>query len=343
MALKLQGWRFSTKDGALYKLQAVEDGYIRSKEALLDEPQRRKFWRPVLVHPVAVFVLLSLVLLTVIALELLLRFSNKNNGFASVSNTLGTYSWSYIAPAYLFLLGLLLQAYTFAVRTLEPYVGMHREPQTARRSVTYTPLNRTTVGLLGHAIKHRSVVGLACASSMLIIPFLKIVVAGLFVTSFEPTVVNTQVLSTGTFNGSTIFPDSFQSSESTSGDFMPAQVLALSQIPKYDLPLPTWTTANEAVGEVNFDSIQFSTQSNMTVVAPLPVVRADLSNCSTLTSSDYNILPQPNSQTGYYLQIPLQPVTNDARGTSRCVFNGDIDTLRGQRENATLPMPSQPG
>lgn len=247
---------------------------------------------------------------TIVALEVLYRYSLKHDGLSSVSTALDTYSWTYIAPAYLFMLGLLFVSYTFGIRTLEPYLNMYRAPSVALRSVTYAPANQTSLGLFGHAIRHRSAVGVACATVLLVFPFLRIVVAGLFVISFKPTQQSVHILTTGTLSTSLIsgpppHPDIDQ----------PVQLFALSQAEKYQLPLPAWTTTVEAVGEVDLSSLA---QQNGTVIASLPIVRADLVNCTTLDPSEYTFhtpylgtvfvqFPAPCDMDAVVVDMPSQP------------------------------------
>jgi hypothetical protein len=281
---------------------------------------------------------LGLVILgTILALELALRRSMANNGFADLPAT-GQPSWTYVAPAYLFLLGIFLSSYTFSVSTLEPFFAMSETPQPARKSVRYAPAHRTSVGLVFHALQYRSFVGLACAAMMLIVPFLKIAVSGLITTAPEPVQNTTQITLNTRFNTTTVFPLS-DSLDTAAHQGRPGLTLALAEIPKYQLQLPPWTTRDGAVGQVDLVQLgQLAVVPNTTFTIPLPVMRGDLVNCTTLTGPDFVLLPTNQ------LQLPLPPTTPDASGDNLiCVANYHIDLTHGEPENVTIALPSSPG
>ncbi|KAJ7820218.1 hypothetical protein B0H14DRAFT_3472443 [Mycena olivaceomarginata] len=142
-------------------------------------------WCPAILHPVFKLLLGLIVAGTIIGLEVGLRKSQRNVGFADFLSSTQDW-WTYAAPSYLFVLGVLLSSYAFSVSTLEPFFAMHRRPQPPLKSVRYSPASKTDVGLLLHSLTASSLAGFLCAMTMLTIPFLKIAVSGLITVASQP-------------------------------------------------------------------------------------------------------------------------------------------------------------
>ncbi|KAJ7665602.1 hypothetical protein B0H17DRAFT_1184527 [Mycena rosella] len=291
-------------------------------------------WRPTILHPLFKGFLGLVLVATIIALELALRRSMAKNGFTDF-NSNDQHSWTYLPPAYLFVLGIFLSSYTFSISTLEPFFAMAESPQPAGKSVRYSPAHRTSIGLVFHALKYRSLVGIACATIMLTVPFLKITVSGLITTAPAPVQDAAQITLNTMFNTTTIFylPDDEDTAAKQS---LPGQTLALSQIPNYNLALPVWTTLVGAIGHVDLGELgQLTTAPNTTVTMPLPVMRGDLENCTALTGADLNLLPSNE------LQLPLPPTTDGPDGNRVCVFNYDL--TEDTPEKVAITLPASPG
>ncbi|KAJ6568118.1 hypothetical protein B0H10DRAFT_2109910 [Mycena sp. CBHHK59/15] len=340
----LDDWAFSLENGKNFS--------IRSQRIGDNAPARGSFkkapvWRPFILHPASKIALFIIVIGTIIALELSLRRSDANRGFTDLA-PFSQDSWTNIAPAYLFVLGVFLASYTFSVSTLEPFFAMHRAPQPARKSVRYSPATRTRIGLIFHALRYQSLVGLSCSAIMLTVPFLKIAVSGLITTTTSPVHSYAPVSVLTAFNTTTI--DTLDDRNATVAQtYLAGKVFALSQMEKYDLALPAWSTTGGAVGQVDLGQLGIALgeiapaqlilrepgqPSNVTITIPLPIMRADLTNCSALAGSDLVILPSNQ------LQLPIQAMAPD--GTAyKCDFNGRTAFL--EHENVTLSLPSSPG
>jgi hypothetical protein len=207
----------------------------------------------------------------------------------------------------------LLSSYTFSVSTLEPFFAMHRCPQPARTSVRYSPATQTSPGLVLHAVRYRSIVGLCCAVIVVTIPFLKIVVSGLITTANEPAQRLAMLAQTTTFNTTSV-------ALSSSSD-LAKQVLALSQIEKYNLPLPAWTVTTGAVAQLDTVRLGQLIQSpNTTITVPLEVMRADLGGCSAVTAT-------PNATLGGATVQLVPPCANVSLADS----------------SVDIPLPTSPG
>ncbi|KAJ7282485.1 hypothetical protein C8J57DRAFT_1295498 [Mycena rebaudengoi] len=285
----LKDWAFSVETGKEFRIIAQKLGSEASDPAAFT---KAPVWRPPILHPVLKTLLCLILVGTVIVLEFGLRRSNLKHGLDDFDSSRQDVRL-YLAPAYLFVLGLFLSSYTFSISTLQPFFDMYTSPQTARKSVRYSPAHRTGVGLALHAIRYRSLVGLSCAFIVIFVPFLKISVSGLFTTASVPFQMSAIIPASTTFNTTSILPLSVQDETV----YLPGQILALSQIEKFQLPLPAWATRGGAVGALDPDLVlELFQRPNTSVELPLPVMRADLTNCVPLASG---VLPLPDT-----LQLP---------------------------------------
>lgn len=193
-------------------------------------------WRPPILHPMFKLSLALIIVGTILSLEFALRHSTSHHGFGSSD---GQDWWTYVASGYLFFLGIFLSSYAFSISTLEPLLTMHRSSQPARKSLTYSPAHRTTVFLAFHSLKYSSAVGILCAILTLTIPFLKIIVSGLATSISTPVQTSKYISLLSTFNSTPL--SGFESDVPYDANTL-AQILALSQIERYQLPMHVWTT-----------------------------------------------------------------------------------------------------
>ncbi|KAJ7063804.1 hypothetical protein C8F01DRAFT_1229445 [Mycena amicta] len=301
-------------------------------------PKKNSNWMPPFLHIVFRIFLVLLLAGAIVTLELTLRRSVANNGFADLPAS-GEQWWTYISPAFLFLLGILLASYTFNLSSLEPYFAMARSPQPASRSVRYTPQHYTHVELLFHATRYRSYVGLCCAMVALIVPFTKIAVSGLLTTSRIIVQNPGQVAVTTEFNMTSIFPSQVEAPGWLVNQFYPGYVLALSTVKTYSLALPAWTTTQGAIANIDLGSLgQLVTGvSNTTVTLPLPVMRGQLEDCAPLVRG-VNLTLLPTNE----IALPPAPSTL-IDGNAYCVSTGKYNPSYPYGENITLAMPKEPG
>ncbi|KAF7372630.1 TLDc domain-containing protein [Mycena venus] len=294
----LKDWEFTVKNEGDFTIVTRWKGDMRLP-MVPSSPGVTPKWRPFILHPMIKIVLALVLIATIIALELALRRSDTNHGFADL-NSSNQNLWTYLAPVYLFFLGIFLSSYTFSVSSLQPYFAMSA-PQPAHKSVRYSPAQRTSLGLLLHALRYQNLVGLASAGIMLLVPILKIAVAGPVTTAATPVNNQTQITLTTTFNtNATIILDDDSANKA-------GNIMALAQIQEYQLPLPPWTTVAGAVGHVDLGQLGGLTVApNTTVTIPLPVMRGDLLDCAALpATNNFTLLTNPPS-----LQLPSDYVAS---------------------------------
>jgi hypothetical protein len=116
---------------------------------------------------------------------------------------------------------------------------------------------------------------------VLTIPFLKIVVSGLITTESEPAQRSTLLAAVTTFNATVV-----EKQDGTDNSELAKQILALSQIESYQLPLPSWTTTVGAIAQLDTASLaQLIQSSNTTIKLPLEVMSAELDKCNAFDNA----------------------------------------------------------
>jgi hypothetical protein len=155
-----------------------------------------------ILHPAAQAGVLSAIFFLIVTIEAMLQISRKTQGlFEDPISLVGRYSWLYLFPVVFFIIGLTLEVFDSAVRSVQLLTAFSYTPQPADRFITYTPLAHTAVTLLWHALSHAQVVGLASTASTFILAVIKILVAGLFVPHSLVVTRNEGLSLNSTFNG----------------------------------------------------------------------------------------------------------------------------------------------
>ncbi|KAJ7224611.1 hypothetical protein GGX14DRAFT_387285 [Mycena pura] len=121
--------------------------------------------------------------------------------------------------------------------------------------------------------------------------------------------------------------------------YYPGYVLALSQVKKYGLPLPVWTTPQRAVGQVDVGDLgQLVAIPNTTVTASLPVMRAELEECAPLIhGKNFTLLPSNK------ISLNPAPSTVNELGWFMCASTRFYNPSYPYGDNITLPMSQEPG
>ncbi|CCM04159.1 uncharacterized protein FIBRA_06321 [Fibroporia radiculosa] len=244
-------------------------------------------WVPPILHSAGQLGLAVILVVLIAVLELLYQLSNKRNGLAEFySNHISEYAWSYSAPAVLFLAGLAVDMFDLGVRTIHPYVLLHKDLRPGGRALTYDPMHHTIFTIGHHAINHRQPVIVMSTLMVVLIPILKVVVAGLFMTGTVSYTASVSVALDTTFQ----FNDSILANEtavflnpdipSYSSGQASYEVPALDLIVGLGLQTPVWTTSDIAIGSVKNSSLD-SLPANANITVKLPVLHSDLVNCTT--------------------------------------------------------------
>ncbi|KZV91529.1 hypothetical protein EXIGLDRAFT_769774 [Exidia glandulosa HHB12029] len=138
------------------------------------------FWQPFMLSLPAKAIMLGLVAVCVIGLELTLGRSQRDGGLVDIAtqNSLSQHGIPYVAPAVLFVLGLVLASFDFAIRVTEPFRRLAAAPRSAG-ALGFNPTFAGEYATVSHAIRRREYTVLLAASTSVFTLICKIVVAGL--------------------------------------------------------------------------------------------------------------------------------------------------------------------
>jgi hypothetical protein len=252
-----------------------------------EDPQR---WRPAILSPLATTALLALILILMILMEILHQVSITRNGLFDNPAVFERFLWASLFPVLLAAFGLCMQAFDGAVRAVELLTAFSHNVKPASQFVTYNPLAHTTLTAVWHALSHGQSVGMLSAVSVLILPVVKIIIAGLFVETAAVNISKAPTLVTSAFNTSLNFNSSDARWILDQKMYNnPGPLVSLNQLSQYGLPTPNWTTVDYAIGEADLSGIPLH-GADATVTVRLPVLYPEASNCTFLTTEEYTVL-----------------------------------------------------
>jgi hypothetical protein len=209
-----------------------------------DRVREVEFWKPYpgVASKVIVF---ACVFGLVIALEVLLLFSNRNVGLVNVTNGPVRYVWTVIPAIITLSIGLFFSSIDFAVRVVVPFVELKR-PQGSffQRSIAANFLDATPPATMLMAFRSKQWVIVITTIATLIGSFLTIVAAGLFSAQEVPQT------SSVTLQQETWFATNL-SIETGAYSILTAGLIAYG-----DLPYPKWTYGDLAIPELSLQSQQ---------------------------------------------------------------------------------------
>ncbi|KZV87155.1 hypothetical protein EXIGLDRAFT_840206, partial [Exidia glandulosa HHB12029] len=222
----------------------VLSGWHNAEEAYHSSTVRR--WKP---FPLSILAKSSLVLsiaAAIAGLEVLLLQSVHSNGLVDIGvSHFDHYSWTYSAPAILFLLGLWLSSFDFAIRATEPYRLLSDAPRPAR-FLAFAPLSSGEYTIIPRSISQKTFLIVLAAFASLLLPAAKIVVAGLFA-EMENTVSVATMLPLNT---------RFNHTCDAIWDF---GLWTYTVSAGFHLNRPTWATREYAVGSIGLPNAGKST------------------------------------------------------------------------------------
>ncbi|KDQ58668.1 hypothetical protein JAAARDRAFT_34503 [Jaapia argillacea MUCL 33604] len=256
-----------------------------TKSPILASPTNQKltgWWRPNIVRAAAPALLISALLGMIATLEALYQASRHRHGLSNDHpGDLAHYSWTYAAPAALFIIGLAVQSFDWIIRTIETFALLRRRLLPGPRFITFNPLHHTTLAVAWRAVYHRQIFLLLSTIAISIFPVMKTAVAGLFYTN---TITHTSSILLGL---NTTFNTTF---DNTTNYGSAGEILAVTQI--YGLQFPNWTTPDVAIGDIHLPS-NINITSDSVFQARLPTLHADLVGCTAITDHNFDTLMSP--------------------------------------------------
>lgn len=253
--------------------------------------QKLSWWQPLSVSPVTKICVTLFLLLLVATLESVYQASEHRDGLADIGpDGYVHYTWSYIPALTMFTAALLVGMIGESSKTFFPYHELRRKFSYTTQQMFSNHLTKVTVHSIYSSVASREFAILATGISMLLTPFLTIVVSGLY--SLE-TIQASQDVTLGyvnTFNLSQLPEIQTESS------------YTLSLILRSNLSYPTWTHGEFAFPEVSLKTIQSTgedissthrTFNDSSVQLVVPAIRASLP-CSPFAPGTVHteLLPQ---------------------------------------------------
>jgi Protein of unknown function (DUF3433) len=244
---------------------------------------QESWWRPLVFGLPAMSFTLLMPLIFVVALEVLLRYSDRHQGLLDIQpDSRYQYAWLFGPTLLLVLVATLFNMLDFEIESIHPFEILHRSAATARSSVLKHSLSKLTPQVLWDAIRSKELaLGIATFSVMLA-PFLSIIASGLYTIPNVGRDQKVQVQQIDWFND-------------RSKDFHSRDVkfdLFASLIAYQNLTYPQWTYNEIIVPKIKLVPLELTLgteniENAASVVLKLPALRGAM-NCSVLPESRIN-------------------------------------------------------
>lgn len=257
-----------------------------------------KWSRPLVLHRIAMTLMLCLAVAVMIAIEVLYQQARSNNGLANVNDeSLQRYVWLYTPTVVLVLLATTFNILDFELEFSDPYHELARGHANASSSLLWDPLRNVTVQTCFHAAKHSRFALVASSISVILAPFLTIVVSGLFVAQKVPDFQNTTATSLTWFNLSS--SEDYTISDQASTFTLPSLIL------QGNMSYPQWTYDELAFPSIDLSStsLKIGNSTTGTLDVQTPAVRASV-NCTTIPQSDVFNITFDGTYVSYNLSTP---------------------------------------
>ncbi|KAK6363374.1 hypothetical protein TWF730_000806 [Orbilia blumenaviensis] len=266
------------------------------------------YWRPIAFGIPFAVPLFALPIALIVALELLLRSSDRNYGLLEISetDTFIHYTWTYLPALIMLTVASLFGSFEYSIKEMQPYHNLHRGNAPPETSILYNPFANLEPLVFLNAIRLRQMGVLAVSLTAFLSPFLTIIVSGLYTIQLYPLVLDTiveqssrlavpskyyqrygapQNISTDSFEISGINPDTAS--------------IATNLIFLNNLSYPSWTYSGLVFGQVKLTKEAYAEAMKLTenfetglqLSLKLPALQGNL-NCTDRSSSwkmDWNI------------------------------------------------------
>lgn len=168
----------SSKPGSLRFALEQTSLYTHLQEPSTNRPLR--WWRPLTVALVSRITAFCIVVLLVIALQVLLMVSDREQGLAAVSPSEGeSLSWSILPAVIMASVAMYVRAVNTIYKSLAPYCLL-RSGSDAKRTLSRNYLSLTEIEVLLHTLRDRQVAVFLMTFATMLAAFLTIAVSGVF-------------------------------------------------------------------------------------------------------------------------------------------------------------------
>jgi Protein of unknown function (DUF3433) len=254
---------------------------------------RKKWWRPFAFGlPAISFILLTPPTMIAI-LEVLSQRSQKNEGLLDIeSENYYRYAWLFIPTLLVVLLATLFNMLDYEIENIHPFQRLRRQAATAESSILNNPLSNLTPLVVWDAICFRDIALGAAGVSVMLAPFLPIVMSGLYTHRDIERHQQVQVQQISWFQNLSL---GLQTDNMT-------LVTLLALISQQNLTYPQWTYNEIALPHISLmhsgylgKTERFENAKSLTM--QVPGLRGTM-DCSVLPESQMNMTE--NATSGYY-------------------------------------------
>lgn len=327
----------SAESPAISLDQSREESEGIDEKPTADNKDRRQWWSPVSTRMWFRICLMTTILIGVVALELMLRISNHENGLGDVSlDGYLKYTWSFLPSAVLVLVGILFAMVDSTARTLHPFQLLRKGRATAE-NMLQDPTRQISFVAVIHAIQERHFVLLWAMIPSLIAPFLTVITSGLYMVVPVPSTYEAELELKDWFRLENRSINDINLVEPRTED--PATVFYLIQFS--NMSYPQWTHGEYVFASFGADNLHShdGNDSSLYVTARVPAARVNL-NCSLI--GHFANETYPATQQDYlhplWLQVDprplgcLTPARNDTAGQRDLYLrNFDVTNEDGTR------------
>jgi hypothetical protein len=231
--------------------------------------------------------LIALLAIFMVTVEILLHIDHTNDGlFDSSSSTLMRDVQTYVMAAIVFGVGAGIQAFDGGARAVTVLHTFSSTTSPAIRFSTYTPLHQPLLTMFHHAFTHRQYICLGSTLGVGLVPLLKLITAGFFISHSYASSTPRSIHVTDGFNDT--MPNSLASIDIGPGNHAPVgPVFAMVHSPSFRQSKPSWTTSQFAVARVDTLGFQ-SGGTQYTLSAHIPVFYPEVT-CVDRPPSTYNL------------------------------------------------------
>ncbi|EXJ90138.1 hypothetical protein A1O3_03207 [Capronia epimyces CBS 606.96] len=203
------GYEEGVRSFSIHVTPASEDENNPYRVNIDAKHENVKWSRPFVLRRITISFAILASIATIIALEVLLSQSQKNNGLGSVNGDTATrYSWLYAPVLVFLLLGTLFNILDFEIEFVESYHALAKGYCNAKSSLLWNPTRHVSVHATWNGLKHNRFALTAASASAILAPFLTIVVSGLFSTKATLHLSPVQVTALNWFNTTTLMSPS---------------------------------------------------------------------------------------------------------------------------------------
>ncbi|KAL7904247.1 hypothetical protein GGI35DRAFT_463719 [Trichoderma velutinum] len=303
-------------NGAFLSIEPIQRNEGRTINHLVEKAQGTvPSWRPIASTTWFFALAICLPLLIIASLEIVQHYSDKNNGFLSISQSSSLAFATYIPSAVALGVAGLYGAMEMMAATFAPYAPLKRGRANAERTITLNLVGQLLPRAFYSSLRTKNFAVTIALLGTCIGSFLSIIVSGLYSAISVPITQNVILHQGDTFN--------FTNVDLSLDD---NEAAAIDNLIEYlDLNSTKWTTGDLVFNVLNQDTLTTTNSSdNIPLTAKIPALRPSL-NCTSIPNDDRKVTIINQDGDGMFA-MPGQ--SNPVNGDPGFVWVGLNTTMR---------------